>query len=183
RKRAAAEEGSGPTTRASKAAKTEGSTSASKAKGGKRGPKANMSVSKFKANALPLHVNVTHTPPSIADKDSEPATAADPGFLGSLTLTPSAFKPGSYGWKGTKRIQVEISNPEGGGEKETVHVQLQINATVVGSKDAPTGDKPEAEEEGKEEAAEEANGDGEVEPAKAEEAVEAEQAEEAKIEQ
>ncbi|KZT24081.1 hypothetical protein NEOLEDRAFT_1179584 [Neolentinus lepideus HHB14362 ss-1] len=162
RKRAAAEEGSGPTTRASKAAKTEGGAAAPKGKGGKRGPKTNLAASAFKANALPLHVNLTHTPPSVGDKDTEPATAADPGFIGSLTLVPSSFQTGSYGWKGTKRIQVEISNPEGGGQKETVHVQLQINATVIGSKDAPSEEHPETSEEAKEEATEKANGNDEA---------------------
>ncbi|EPQ58652.1 hypothetical protein GLOTRDRAFT_110292 [Gloeophyllum trabeum ATCC 11539] len=166
RKRAAAEEGSGPTTRASKAAKTGDGAAAGKSKGGKRGgPKANMAANTFKANALPLHVNITHTPPSVADKNTVPATAADPGSLGSITLVPSVFATGSYGWKGNKRIQVEISNPEGGGEKEKVHVQLTINATVLGSKGAGGDeDKEEKEaEEAKEEAAEEAkeNGDGE----------------------
>jgi hypothetical protein len=75
---------------------------------------------------MPLHVNVTHTPPSVPKADSdEPANAAaaDPGFIGTLALTPNSFNTGSYGWKGSKRIKVELLNSESG-EKETVDVML-----------------------------------------------------------
>lgn len=128
----------------------------SKAKGGKRGPKANLAASQFKARALPLHINVTNTPPSIADGESAPATSVDPGFIGTTTLLPSTFSTGSYGWKGSKRITIELPNPDGGDDsKEKVHVMLTINATVMGSKNAkeePEGKGGEevevAEEEG-----------------------------------
>lgn len=127
-----------------------------------------MPASAFKSKALPLHVNITHTPPSIADDESVPAANADPGFLSAVTLTATSFNTGSYGWKGSKRFTVELQGS--GDEKEKVQVMLRyvhfcayyregmlmvgfsINATVVGSKQAP-GDGEEAEE--KEETAKE----------------------------
>ena len=94
---------------------------------------------------MPLHLNITHTPPAISekptsggkpaskgkpssknkDKDEETVSVAstDPGFLGSMTLLPTVFNTGSYGWKGNKRIQVEIMNSETG-VKEKVQVQM-----------------------------------------------------------
>jgi hypothetical protein len=138
----------------SKTAKTESSSKpASKAekskkpastKGAKRGPKVRSPSSarrevptdadvlpqapaagSFKTRALPLHVNVTHTPPAIPDKDTENASTADPGHLGSLALVPSTFSTGSYGWKGTKRFTVELEDPESAdGKTEKVHVML-----------------------------------------------------------
>jgi hypothetical protein len=65
---------------------------------------------------------------------------------------------GSYGWKGNRRVNVELNHPETG-QKETVAVMININATVVGSKAAkePKVDEVEAdaEAEEKEEAHEE----------------------------
>ncbi|KAL5533444.1 hypothetical protein ACEPAF_5220 [Sanghuangporus sanghuang] len=104
------------------------------AKGGKKGARASLAPSAFKSKALPLHVNFTHTPPTIADDDKTvPSTAADPGAIGSVTLIPTEFSTGSYGWKGSKRVTIELPNPDGG-EPEKVHVMISINATVVGSK-------------------------------------------------
>jgi hypothetical protein len=82
----------------------------------------------FKATALPLHVNVTHTPPTIADsdKEAESTTTVDPGFIGNLTLVPSSFSTGSYGWKGSKRITVELQNSE-----EDVKEKVQVMLTCV----------------------------------------------------
>ncbi|KAI0320293.1 hypothetical protein OF83DRAFT_1021014, partial [Amylostereum chailletii] len=108
----------------------------------------------FKKRALPLHVNVTHTPPTIPDDKSAPAATADPGFLAAVAIQPTTFNTGSYGWKGTKRLTIEIDDPEGGEGKEKVHVMLQINATVIGSKQAK-GDG-EADEDA---AAEDATGE------------------------
>ncbi|KAH9890568.1 origin recognition complex subunit 2-domain-containing protein [Cubamyces lactineus] len=164
RKRAAEDDGAGPTTRSAKAPKTE---QASPAKGrggrGKKGPKANMAASTFKARALPLHINITHTPPVLADDGTVSVASTDPGFVGTTTLVPSTFATGSYGWKGSKRLTIELENPnaEGGEdkEKEKVHVMLTINATVMGSKGAKEeeeGAEGEAEAETKEEGAEEA---------------------------
>ena len=48
---------------------------------------------------------------------------ADPGSIGSLTLVPSTFATGSYGWKGSKRIAVELMN-DNGDQKEKVTVML-----------------------------------------------------------
>ena len=84
-----------------------------------------MTSAAFKSKALPLHVNITHTPPVIADGDDKvPASSADPGFIGSSTLVPSDFKTGSYGWKGSKRVTIEVENPEGG-DKEKVQVMIR----------------------------------------------------------
>jgi len=49
----------------------------------------------------------------------------DPGNLGNLTLLPSSFQTGSYGWKGTKRLTIELRDPEGGSDtSEKVQVML-----------------------------------------------------------
>ncbi|EJD06188.1 uncharacterized protein FOMMEDRAFT_104693 [Fomitiporia mediterranea MF3/22] len=144
-------------TRASKNAKTGGDVKSTKtnkgaSKGGKKGVKVSLALSAFKAKALPLHVNFTHTPPAIpADDETVPTTSADPGAIGSATLVPTEFSTGSYGWKGSKRVAIEIPNPDGG-EGEKVQVMISINATVLGSKNA----KGDADEDAKEE--KEANG-------------------------
>ena len=93
----------------------------------------------FKAKALPLHVMLTHTPPSIikeglieedgTEEKSPPvadSTTSDIGLVGSLTLVPSAFSTGSYGWKGSKRVTVELQAGEVGpdGTREKVQVIL-----------------------------------------------------------
>jgi len=143
----------GPTTRASKAAKTDTSTSpATKAaKGGKKGAKVSSSLitrlrvpdfnyvstqaaiptSAFKAKALPLHVVLTHTPPAIPDAEAVPSATADPGFIGALTLVASSFSTGSYGWKGNKRITVELQNPEGGEQNEKEKVQVMLTCVFL----------------------------------------------------
>ncbi|KAJ3981107.1 hypothetical protein F5890DRAFT_1575274 [Lentinula detonsa] len=156
-------EDSGPATRSAKSAKTDMTSTASKGKKGgnkKNSAKAVLPASQFKAKALPLHVNVTHTPPSAGDDDTVPSTSADPGQLGSLTLLPSSFNTGSYGWKGSKRLAVELENDTG--TKEKVQVMLTINATVLNSKNAPS-----EEEETKDET-NEANGESAKEEAEAE---------------
>ncbi|KAJ6620256.1 hypothetical protein B0H10DRAFT_1791926, partial [Mycena sp. CBHHK59/15] len=119
-------------------------------------------TSAFKSKALPLHVNLTHTPPSIPDADTASAGPADPGHLGGLTLVPTSFATGSYGWKGSKRLTIELLNPEGG-EKEKVSVMLTINATVMGSKGA------KEDGEGKEDKDKEEDVDAAEEEAAAEE--------------
>lgn len=109
-----------------------------------------VSATLFKARALPLHVNVTHTPPVVGEDNGE--APADPGFLGLLALQPSTFTTGSYGWKGSKRLTIELVDPDSE-EKEKVQVMLtcvsyeylgdltdclrtRVNATVLGSKQA-----------------------------------------------
>ncbi|KAI0713596.1 hypothetical protein C8Q76DRAFT_731862 [Earliella scabrosa] len=160
RKRAAEEDGAGPTTRSAKAPKTESSPKAARGGRGKKGPKANLAASAFKSRALPLHINITHTPPVLADDGSVSLASTDPGFIGASTLVPSTFATGSYGWKGSKRFTVELDNPNGD-EKEKVHVILTLNATVIGSKGA---------KEGEEDAEEPAEGAAEGEPAEGEQA-------------
>ncbi|KAJ7091403.1 hypothetical protein B0H15DRAFT_835964 [Mycena belliarum] len=151
-----------PATRASKVAKKDGGATPSKGKkGGKKAAKA-IPTSAFLGKALPLHMNLTHTPPSIADAESVPAAGEDPGHLGSVTLVAAAFSTGSYGWKGNKRLTIELMNAEGG-TKEKVTVMLTINATVVGSKGAKEGEgeeKEKKEKEGDEEEAAEEEGEG-----------------------
>lgn len=100
-------------------------------------------------------MGLTHTPPSVAvsvpeSKETNNASHAstdDPGHLASLTLLPSEFSTGSYGWKSAKRITVELTNPEDG-SKRKVQVMINVNATVVGSKDAPRDEKAEETTEG-----------------------------------
>lgn len=138
-----------------------------------------MAQSTFKSRAVPLHVSITTTAPP---EGQDPAPAG-PGFLASTTLVPSTFATGSFGWKGHKRMVVELPKAEGEGEGEKVHVTLtyvfhfpcatvawismsrcRINATVIGSKDVKEGEEHEGEKEGTEEhATEEAPGEA-VEP-------------------
>ncbi|EAU88071.1 hypothetical protein CC1G_10844 [Coprinopsis cinerea okayama7 len=130
-----------------------------------------MSASEFQVKALPLHVNITHTPPSIEKKDNKddekeetPSSESDaaleatldPGLIGSLTLLPNTFSTGSYGWKGARRIVVELQNGKIGedGKREKVQVMLTINATVLGSKPAGKADDDESEKADKDEEAE-----------------------------
>ncbi|CAL1703405.1 unnamed protein product [Somion occarium] len=156
-KRAAEDEPTGRRTRSAKAAKTEGASQSRK--GGKKGPKTSLGANSFKSRALPLHVNVTHTPPAIPDDETINATSADPGFIGTTALVPTVFNTGSYGWKGNKRVTIELQNNESG-EKEKVHVMLTINATVMGSKNAKDDEAAEGEE--KEPEAEEGLADTEM---------------------
>ncbi|KAI0792785.1 hypothetical protein C8Q75DRAFT_731380 [Abortiporus biennis] len=167
KKRPAEDEHAGPTTRASKAAKTEGGPKAKPASKGHHGKKA---TSSFLAHALPLHVNITHTPPSVPPEGEQGTEkSADPGFIGTTTLLPSTFSTGSYGWKGgNKRITVELLDNESG-KTEKVSVMLTINAVVMGSKNAPEGEGGEDKDaEGEEDKKmEEVEEHGEVEAVKA----------------
>lgn len=79
-----------------------------------------MKNKEFSDSALPLHLNLTHTPPSSENKS---ASQEDPGFINTLTLLPSTFTTGSYGWKGNRRVAIEI---EKDGKKEKVQVQLTL---------------------------------------------------------
>ncbi|KAF7297187.1 hypothetical protein MIND_00951800 [Mycena indigotica] len=151
---------SGPSPRAAKAAKkaTDDTPTNSKKGGAKKTAKPAISTSDFKHKALPLHVNLTHTPPTLSE-DKTAVANIDPGHLGSLALVATSFSTGSYGWKGSKRLTVELQNSDSG-EKEKVSVMLTINATVVGSKGAKDktegGDDNNDDKDG-EESAEEAD--------------------------
>ncbi|TFL07819.1 hypothetical protein BDV98DRAFT_558518 [Pterulicium gracile] len=157
-----ASDGASSRTTRSKQAKTDGASSPeSKPKSTpskpkpKRGPKHAIPTSSFKAKAMPLHVNITHTPPPIVDENEVSVAAADPGFIGASTLVVSEFSTGSYGWKGSKRVTIELPGAEGE-EKEKVQVMITINATVVGSKNQEEGEKNgDADAEAKKDAAEE----------------------------
>jgi hypothetical protein len=72
---------------------------------------------------------MTHTPPSIGDETATDMPT-DPGFIGSTVLLPSSFSTGSYGWKGTKRVVIELQDEEDGKEKEKVHVMLTCVLSV-----------------------------------------------------
>jgi len=85
-----------------------------------------LSADDFTNAALPLHVNIMHTPPPI---DQVASASKDPGFMGHVVLTPSVFSTRSYGWKGSKKLNVELQNSED--PKKTVWVQLSINAVRV----------------------------------------------------
>ncbi|CAE6462079.1 unnamed protein product [Rhizoctonia solani] len=93
--------------------------------------KAPLSAEDFKAKAMPLHVNLTRTPPKLDESKDE--STSDDGFIASIAMQPATFKPGSYGWKGARRMTIPLP---GGAEGETVTVMVNINATVTGSKDA-----------------------------------------------
>jgi len=69
------------------------------------------------AKALPITVNITNTPPSVADEESVPAASADPGFIGGVKCLASEFSTGSYGWKGSRRVTIEVPNETGEMEK------------------------------------------------------------------
>ncbi|KAG8687582.1 hypothetical protein FRC11_006960 [Ceratobasidium sp. 423] len=108
---------------------------------GKAKAKAPLSAEDFKSKALPLHVNITRTPPKLDEPKGETAPAtSDDGFLASIAMQPTTFQTGSYGWKGSRRMTIPLP---GGAEGETVTVMININASVAGSKDAAT----EAEKE------------------------------------
>ncbi|KAG8969482.1 hypothetical protein FRC03_002758 [Tulasnella sp. 419] len=98
-----------------------------------------LSAATFKEHALPLHIHVTHTPPTSTEpgssSDPTPKMSADPGHIASLTLVPTTFSTGSFGWKGSRRVEVELMNAESG-KKEKVMVMMSFNASVVGSKPA-----------------------------------------------
>jgi hypothetical protein len=80
--------------------------------------------------ASPIFLNITETAPSVVEGEDEPAASADPGFIGSVTLAACSFSTGSYGWKGSKRIVVELPNPEGGEEKEKVHIMMKYVSSL-----------------------------------------------------
>ncbi|KAG9012318.1 hypothetical protein FRB93_001740 [Tulasnella sp. JGI-2019a] len=135
------------TGRQSKVAKVTSDTEKPKSKGKraaspkKAPPKTTVpTTAQFKEHALPLHVNVTHTPPTVEapaeQAETTPNTATDSGHAASITLTPSVFSTGSFGWKGSRKMAVELLNAEG--TKELVMVNMTFNATVVGSKPAAT---------------------------------------------
>jgi len=159
RKRAAAEDITAEKreTRSSKVAKTEGAKTAGKVAKGTARLKTSMAQSAFKSRAVPLHLSITTTAPSLEGQGSAPA---DPGFLASTTLDPTTFSTGSFGWKGHKRMVVELPKAEGEREGEKVHVTMTINATVIGSKYVKEGEEHEGGKEGTgEHAAEEASGE------------------------
>lgn len=145
---------------------------------------ATLSSADFKAKALPLHLNLTHTPPTIlneetlGERDNEEvelinstSTGNDAGFIGNLTLVPNVFSTKSYGWKGSKRLTIELqdgdTDAEGGKEKVQImltcvenHAILDswrqtnvlfgsysVNATVIGSKPKSSKGKAEEQEE------------------------------------
>ncbi|CAE6345709.1 unnamed protein product [Rhizoctonia solani] len=100
---------------------------------GKAKPKSPPSAEDFKAKALPLHANLTQTPPKFGESNDSAHTIADDGFIASIAMQPTTFNTGSYGWKGSGRMTVPLP---GGTEEETVTAMININASVLGSKSA-----------------------------------------------
>jgi len=123
-----------------------------------KGPKA-IPVSRFKAGAVPLYVIVTRTCPTVEDNNS---AGVDPDFLSAVALQPCTFTTGSYGWKGSKRLVIDIVNPISD-EKKSVQVMLTINATVMGSKLAGKETEVEAEVDSTSSDANDTEGSGTVE--------------------
>jgi hypothetical protein len=73
---------------------------------------------------------VSRTPP--ADRDNTDASAAviDSDFIGAIALQPCSFTTGSYGWKGSKRLAIDIVDPTSG-EKKKVQVMLTYVFTMT----------------------------------------------------
>ncbi|KAF8590503.1 hypothetical protein K439DRAFT_1611906 [Ramaria rubella] len=131
------EDNNGISTRPTKTAKLNTGKTTTKGSKGKSKSKV-IQNSKFKSEALPIHVNFTHTPAAVIESEEEQTTPSDPGYIGGITLLPTDFSTGSYGWKGARRLTIELQGSEGK-EKESVQVMINVNATVIGSKEAPDG--------------------------------------------
>lgn len=80
-------------------------------------------ASTFSKKALPLHVNITHTPPKIAE-DDESAVPDDPGHIGTITLVPYTHSTGDCGWEGKKKVTVELLDVGKGEERVQVEAIL-----------------------------------------------------------
>ena len=81
-------------------------------------------ASAFKSRAVPLHVAVTRTPLAAKDDSSaSPVPVDDTDLLGAIALQPCSFTTGSYGWKGSKRLAIDLVDPTGG-KKKKVQVML-----------------------------------------------------------
>ncbi|KAJ3570124.1 hypothetical protein NP233_g4609 [Leucocoprinus birnbaumii] len=107
--------------------------------------------SAFSKQALPLHINLTHTPPRMPDVD-EVVVPDDPGHIGTLTLVPCTLPSGGYGWKGQRTVEVELLDVERGEERKQVEVLLSVEAVVADSRGpktaAPVSDHPVSEFDG-----------------------------------
>ena len=88
----------------------------------------NIAAKAFIAHALPITANITNTPPAIADEEQVPAAPADPGYIGGVKCLASQFSTGSYGWKGGRRVTIEVLNEAGEMEKVTLELQLSEHA-------------------------------------------------------
>jgi hypothetical protein len=67
---------------------------------------------------------VTRTSPAARDDGSaSPVPVDDTNLLGAVALRPCSFTTGSYGWKGSKRLAIDLVDPTGG-EKKKVQVML-----------------------------------------------------------
>ena len=87
-------------------------------------------ASDFKARAVPLHVAVTRTPPAVRDDDSTSPAPIDTDFIGAIALQPCSFTTGSYGWKGSKRLAIDVVDPTSG-EKTKVQVMLTYVSSMI----------------------------------------------------
>ncbi|KXN92011.1 hypothetical protein AN958_11071 [Leucoagaricus sp. SymC.cos] len=93
-----------------------------------------MPASAFSKKALPLHVNLTHTPPKLPDEGEE-VVPDDPGYICTMTLIPCVHPTGGYGWHGKGMVRVGLLDVEKGEERKQVEVVLSVDAVVVDSKD------------------------------------------------
>ena len=66
---------------------------------------------------------MTRTPPAVRDDSSASPALNDTDFIGAVALQPCSFTTGSYGWKGSKRLAIDIVDPTSG-EKKKVQVML-----------------------------------------------------------
>src|SRR6267142_1363543 len=70
-----------------------------------------------------MHVTVTDTPPTARDDNCTSPDSVDQRILGTVALQPCTFTTRSYGWKGSRRLAIDIADP-GSGEKNKVQVML-----------------------------------------------------------
>jgi len=89
-----------------------------------------MPASDFKARAVPLHVAVSRTPPAVRDDKSASPAPIDTDFIGAVALQPCSFTTGSYGWKGSKRLAIDVVDPTSG-EKTKVQVMLTYVSSMI----------------------------------------------------
>jgi hypothetical protein len=88
-------------------------------------------ASDFKARAVLLHVAVTRSPPAARDdNNTSPAPVDDTDFLDAVALQPCSFTTGSYGWKGSKRLAIDLVDPASG-EKKKVQVMLTYVFSMI----------------------------------------------------
>jgi hypothetical protein len=83
-------------------------------------PQTTVPFSNFKHRAPQLQAIVAYGGENAPESE---IAQGDQSIVCSMPLTVANFQTGSYGWKGQRRIQVQLSDPEGGaGENVTVQI-------------------------------------------------------------